>query len=564
MKTRKLLFLAASATMAMMVWSCANVGSMQKKMSQFNAKVSPDPLEVHGDSIAVTISGKFPEKFFAKKVSVEASPILHYGSSEVKMKSKLFKGEDAPGNGDVIPFETGKSFSYNDKIAYAPSMLQSDLKLKIVGSQGSKTVEFPEIDLAKGVITTSLMVDKKEVKLMTAADSYTSKSGQLDATIFFDYNSSTVKANELKDQDMNELVNFLSKTLPGNPRMKISNIDIQSYASVEGELLLNKDLSTARAEAGKKALLEVLKKNKLDAAYTSMIQLNSNGEDWINFKSEMEKSAIEDRELIIRVLQKTTDLQERETEIKNITKTYTEIEKQILPKLRRDNIRVNYSMEKFSDQELKTMAANPSNLNYEELLRAGSLVSDANVQIAVYKEAEKKAEGDNRAANNLGVVYFNQGKLNEAKAQFEKAYGIKKSSDVACNLGAVSKVMGDNKKAVAYFNESSSSEAKYNKVSMDVQTGNYGAAINNAGSFKTFNTALARCLNKDYSGAKADLEACNMDNGSAQGHYLMAVIAARMNDAAAVKSNLDKAVQKDAKMADKAKTDLEFRNFQGK
>lgn len=99
---------------------------------------------------------------------------------------------------------------------------------------------------------------------------------------------------------------------------------------------------------------------------------------------------------------------------------------------------------------------------------------------------------------------------------------------------------------------------------MDVQTGNYVAAINNAGSFKTFNTALARCLNKDYSGAKADLEACNMDNGSAQGHYLMAVIAARMNDAAAVKSNLDKAVQKDAKMADKAKTDLEFRNFQGK
>lgn len=564
MKTRKLLFLAASATMAMMVWSCANVGSMQKKISQFNAKVTPDPLEVHGDSIAVTISGKFPEKFFAKKVSVEASPILHYGSSEVKMKSKLFKGEDAPGNGDVIPFETGKSFSYNDKIAYAPSMLQSDLKLKIVGSQGSKTVEFPEIDLAKGVITTSLMVDKKEVKLMTAADSYTSKSGQLDATIFFDYNSSTVKANELKDQDMNELVNFLSKTLPGNPRMKISNIDIQSYASVEGELLLNKDLSTARAEAGKKALLEVLKKNKLDAAYTSMIQLNSNGEDWINFKSEMEKSAIEDRELIIRVLQKTTDLQERETEIKNITKTYTEIEKQILPKLRRDNIRVNYSMEKFSDQELKTMAANPSSLNYEELLRAGSLLSDANVQIAVYKEAEKKAEGDNRAANNLGVVYFNQGKLNEAKAQFEKAYGMKKSSDVACNLGAVSKVMGDNKKAAAYFNESSSSEAKYNKVSMDVQSGNYGAAINNAGSFKTFNTALARCLNKDFSGAKADLEACNMDNGSAQGYYLMAVISARMNDAAAVKSNLDKAVQKDAKMADKAKTDLEFRNFQGK
>jgi hypothetical protein len=103
---------------------------MQKKMSQFNAKVSPDPLEVHGDTVVVAISGKFPEKFFAKKVAVEATPVLHYGTSEVKLKARQYKGEKAAGNGDVVPFETGKSFSYNDKFAYAPSMAQSDLKLK--------------------------------------------------------------------------------------------------------------------------------------------------------------------------------------------------------------------------------------------------------------------------------------------------------------------------------------------------------------------------------------------------------------------------------------------------
>ena len=31
-----------------------------------------------------------------------------------------------------------------------------------------------------------------------------------------------------------------------------------------------------------------------------------------------------------------------------------------------------------------------------------------------------------------------------------------------------------------------------------------------------------------------------------------------------VKSNLDKAIAKDAKLGEKSKTDLEFRNFQGK
>jgi hypothetical protein len=108
---------------------------MQKRMAEFNAKVNPDPLEVHGDTLAVSISGKFPAKFFAKKVAVVASPVLVYGSSEVKFKPRQFKGEKAVGNGDVDPFETGKTFTYSDRIAYAPSMSTSDLKLKIVSNK---------------------------------------------------------------------------------------------------------------------------------------------------------------------------------------------------------------------------------------------------------------------------------------------------------------------------------------------------------------------------------------------------------------------------------------------
>lgn len=565
MKTRSLLFLSAIALVSMVFFACSNIGSMQKKMSQFNAKVSPDPLEVHGDTVAVSISGKFPEKFFAKKVSVEATPILHYGSSEVKLKARQYKGEKAAGNGDVVPFETGKSFSYNDKFAYAPSMSQSDLKLKIVGSQGSKTVEFPEIDLAKGVITTSYLVDKKDVKVMSSKDNFVrSTNGSFEAEMLFDYNSAKIKPAELKDKDMEELVNFLAKTLPANPRMKITNIEIQSYASPEGEIFLNTDLSTARGESGKTVLMDLLKKNKLDAQYASMIQTNPKGEDWAGFKDLMEKSGIEDKDLIIRVLQRTSDLQAREQEIKNMSKTYVEIDKQIFPKLRRAIFRVNYVLEGYSDQELKTMASNPSSLKYEELLRAGSLVTDLNVQAAVYKDAESKANGDYRASNNLGVVYMNQGKTNEAKAQFEKAYGMKKNAETACNLGAATKLSGDNKKAMALLNESGSSEAKYNMGSINIQTGNYGAAINNMGATKSYNSALARCLNKDFSGAKADLEGCNKDNNSAQGLYLMAIISARMNDANGVKDNLAKAIEKDAKLGEKSKTDLEFRNFQSK
>ncbi|MEY2764238.1 MAG: hypothetical protein RLZZ205_662 [Bacteroidota bacterium] len=560
------LFVVSTVALAMGILSaCTNIGSMQKRMADFNAKVNPDPLEVHGDTVAVSISGKFPPKFFAKKVSVVATPVLIYGSSEVKFKDKQFRGEAAPGNGDVVPFEAGKSFTYNDKIAYAPSMLSSELKLRIAGTQGSKSANLPEVSLAKGVITTSYLVNKLEGKVMSSSDKFVrSTSNSFEAEVLFDYNSDKIRPAELKDKDIAALVEFLSKTMPANPRMKITNIEVQSYASPEGEIFLNNDLATGRGDAGKSVLVDLLKKNKLDAQYASLIQLNPKGEDWAGFKSAMEKSAIEDKDLIIRVLQRTTDLEAREQEIKNISKTYQEIEKVIFPGLRRAIIRVNYTLEGYSDQELKAMASNPSSLKYEELMKAGSLVTDLNTQVAVYKEATLKSEADYRAYNNLGVAYYNQGKTNEAKTQFEKAYTMTKNAETACNFGLVTRLGGDMKKASALLNESGSSEAKFNMGVAMIMAGNYGAAINNMGNNKTFNTALAKCLNKDFSGAKADLDACNNDNNSAMGYYLRAVVGARLNDANMVKESLAKAIEKDAKLAEKSASDLEFRNFQGK
>jgi hypothetical protein len=45
------------------------------------------------------------------------------------------------------------------------------------------------------------------------------------------------------------------------------------------------------------------------------------------------------------------------------------------------------------------------------------------------------------------------------------------------------------------------------------------------------------------------------------GHYLMAIIGARQNNGDMVRNHLGMAVQKDSKLADKARKDLEFRAF---
>ena len=535
---------------------CAGLGSMQKHMEELNFKVEPSPLEVHGDSVKVTISGKFPEKYFAKAVSAEATPAIVWNGGEATLKVQEFKGEKATGNGEVIPFKTGKSFKYTATVPYSAGMESSKLELRIKGAKGSKTASFPAVEIAKGVITTPYLM-KSDDKVATSADKFVrSTDKKIEAIINFDLNSDVVKPTEMKDADIVQLQSLLT-ALSTNPKMVVTEIELQSYASPEGEILLNDSLAYDRARAVTKTVTTILKNVKLDALYGKLIKENPNGEDWEGFRAAMEKSEIADRDIIIRILQRTTDLMERKAEIKNISKTYTEIKDLIFPPLRRCKIIVHYTENGYTDAEMISLGkSNPSVLKYEELLKAASLIDDANVKASIYKEAETKANGDYRAANNLGVVYYGMNKSVEAAKQFEKAYGLNKNAETSNNMGVVTRLKGDRKAAMKLFTESGSTESKYNKGLILIANGDYAGAVSTMKDAKTFNSALAKMLGGDNTGAKSDLDASG--DKSALADYLRAIICARSKDTAGQASNLSSAIAKDGSLGEKSKTDLEF------
>ncbi|MFT5292683.1 MAG: hypothetical protein ACI888_000072, partial [Flavobacteriales bacterium] len=87
----------------------------------------------------------------------------------------------------------------------------------------------------------------------------------------------------------------------------------------------------------------------------------------------------------------------------------------------------------------------------------------------------------------------------------------------------------------------------------------YDAAIGSMNGKETFNTALVKMLNGDNSGASQAMTESNDDSAIAD--YLRAIIAARSNDSAGVMSNITSAVAKDESLKEKAKNDLEFRDF---
>ena len=138
-----------------------------------------------------------------------------------------------------------------------------------------------------------------------------------------------------------------------------------------------------------KFIMSKAKRMKFDPAKEeSFYTINPKGEDWDGFKNEVFKTTHEDKELILRVLQMTPDLNKREQEIRNMAKSYRFLEREVLPQLRRATITVNYDQVGYSDEELNSLVAtNPDTLSVEEVFKLVEIEEDLNTKLRDYKEA---------------------------------------------------------------------------------------------------------------------------------------------------------------------------------
>ena len=218
----------------------------------------------------------------------------------------------------------------------------------------------------------------------------------------------------------------------------------------------------------------------------------------------------------------------------------------------------------FCFNSLKAISvSNPDDLKLEELLFTATLTNDLNEKLRIYQVAAKNFPQDHRAVNNIGAVYYQQNKLAEAKAEFEKANSIKDNAISKNNLAAIAGTQGDRKKTQELLKQAGGAgeEVKYNQAILDILDGKYGSAVSNAGGEASFNKALAQLLNGDAATAVKTINN-SADAESGQGYYLKAIAAARQNNANDVISNIEKAIAKDASWKAKYERDREFLKYQ--
>jgi tetratricopeptide (TPR) repeat protein len=567
---------------------------MQKNYPLVKFETTPAVLVEKGDSVTVTVKGTFPEKYFCPKAAMYFQPVLKYDGGSYALKPITIMGEKVTGNGVQIKYKEGGSFTYSTTFPYKPEMATSQLSVspliyepkdyKAIPKKddiktNTKFVELAFRDLAPGIIHTDkrIMLDmipaladhgyQKEVII--------SKNGVL----YFKVNiykldlKFGINKTKAAEDVLANLNDFIKKS------WKLKDITINGWASPEGEETLNIGLSENRSKTGQEYMIDQYKswvkdaekdnkdkkdvKAKMDAAGKDIsFVLNHHGPDWNGFIANVKNSNIKDKDKILNVINSAGDEKKKEQEIRNMIVIYPDIEKDLLPPLRRAEITANAYEKRFTDDDLSKMAvSNPENLKVEELLYAGTLTTNPDTKLTIYENAARLYPNSWKALNNAGNASIVKGNLDKATNYLTKAQTLAPNTGIIeNNLGVLAADKKDYKKAEDQFKKAQTlgENENYNLGVLQIPKGEYGKASNMLSTAKcTYNLGLAQLLSGNTTAAITTLQCAPQTPETA---YLLAICGARTANTKMLYDNLTKAVVNPGLKAD-AKGDKEFFNY---
>ncbi len=570
--------MAIVAVASLSLTSCNCFKKMAKNQDEVKVTCTPDVLTLNNGKIEADITVVFPAEYYNKKAVLKVTPIMVFEGGIVEGATKYFQGGKVKENYTVIDKKLGGEYTQHVEFPYDARMAQSELKVlvevkcpkgkckdytlvnantgalptkaeKAALAAGGAQAEAVKVEfaypIAKGVNTLQGDLDYASAMSNTANNYKNVTTVVTKADILYAINSSNVSKKAANTEDLKA---FKENVVANQANDRASQkLYVNGYASPDGPEKFNDKLSAARSKSGHKAAQNLLKDTgmELDAA--------SYGEDWEGFKELVAASDIEDKDLILQVLSRYDSSTQRESEIKNMSAVFTELKKEILPKLRRAQLINSTDIKGKTNDEMAALIneGRLEELTNEELLyMAESVLADAKAKVAVLEYTAKKFN-DARAYNNLGVVLAQLGDKAKALTAFEKAAQLGlNNNEINSNLALANLANGNVAKAQQF---AAAADAK-TKSLISAAQGSYSAA---AATLEGYNAAIASTLNNDLSAAKKAIAA----ETTAKADYLRAVIASKEGDLETAKAQLKSAIAKDATLAAKALKDVNLANL---
>jgi hypothetical protein len=567
--------------LAILTLAGCTLPQMVKMSKDQQFTVTPNPLEVHKDTVAFDVAANLPVKMLKKGTVYTVNTFYKYGDKEIALDAIPFKAEDYPNAKTEQPKVT-KSMAF----AYQPAMKTGTLEIQGSASKGEKAKSTERLPVAKGIITTSKLV--KPVSYAAYAEHGYNNQEELEPVIIpdfiFEQGSSVLRTSESRGTKGKQLDAFIAS------KNATRTVTITGTHSPEGAERINSKLSPDRAASIEKFYRNQMKKYDYKGQADSInFVLKPVIQDWGTFKTALEAYeglSSEEKAEYLNIINGGGSFEDQEKSMKRL-KSYNRVFKNVYPKLRTAKTEILVVKDKKTDAEISVLAkqvtqgaTNADTLSFEELMYAATLTPSLDEKAAIYEAATKKGSFWN-AHNNLGAVYLAQAQENasgaaaladKALAQLELAARIQDAPESQANLASVHMIKGNAYAAYNHASKALSGGLKGDNVAgvngvkgaAEIVRADYQAAVQSTSNAvdnadNLFNKGLAQLLSKDYQNAASSFnDAISKNSNLAVAHYGAAIAAARLKNADDVVKHLGNAVKADASLKEAALSDLEF------
>lgn len=569
--------------------SACSLKQMVKLAEEQALTVTPEPIELHGDSVKFEVSAVLPVKMLKKNKLYSINTNYSYGDPTQELDKFEFSPVEFPSQKVEQP-----SKNQNFSMFYVDAMEDGELMIMGTASNLDKTKfqNTPEMKIGDGVITTSRLVTYA-FDATEAGHGYNNKVELIPTEVSFNFEKGSAKlsSSEVKGNAGQELDAFIAG------KNATRTVTITGSHSPEGLESINSKLAEDRAKVIKnfyyKKMNEYDYKNLADSIkFETVAQFQK----WDNFISLVNKNASlssEDKNDIKSIVNGAGTFLEKEKVLakKAYYKTLTS---EIYPSLRFSKTRIISVKKKKTNAEINVLAnliikdnSTIDTLSYNELMYAATLTPLVDEKKAIYTIAAKKHDTW-QAHNNLGNLFLQEARkatdattkadlVTTAKSHIELAANKSQTAVVLNNLAACQLLQGDRVAAMETYVKAADAEGYDAKIqkginagrgSIEIRNGNYTKAISllkgadEKNSDALFNLGLAYLLSKDFSNGQQALEAAAYsDNKNALAYYCLAILGSRTGNATLLNTNLKEAVKLNGALRDKAINDLEFRKY---
>lgn len=356
----------------------------------------------------------------------------------------------------IVPYNKRETFNYTQVIPYQPWMANASLQLveTLCGCGNYQEMTAQEL------ISNDVSTEAKRLSAMSPLVAYIqptvevikARSEQYEAHLDFPVSKAVILTDFMNNHA--ELVNIRSMfdKIQSDKNLTVTGISIEGFASPEGPLAFNEQLSKKRAEALKDYLI------KNEKVSSKLYHVTFGGENWDGLVKALETSSMKDKETFLNIIKNTTDDVKRKKEIMRVGGgiPYRTMLKDIYPGLRKVDLKIDFTVVNFDvEQGRVIIRENPKYLSLNEMYQvANSYPKGSKDFVDVFDIAVRMYPNDAVANSNAAAVALSQKDLKNALKFMEKADHT--TAEFLNNTGVYNFLNGDIVRATAAFEQAAS------------------------------------------------------------------------------------------------------------